>query len=472
MTIQLPDDKTKKIPNDIELTIETIISLDGYNTSIWEKYKKEEEEDTKVSGTRYYGRNYPKFNQMQSLVGILENFEEFESDYKLYLGDNFELFCRIIEGLTAEQERKDLTRNRMIQAPIYRENFMHKRFMELVESLPGEKFFGEFGRCHTSTQELDEWCNYYHFRSLATRIQNTENDHVKGKVMSIGGYYPNAEYGNENFQISNIRNVSRALKDEDVSLVYVSSDSNYFNEVLQSFKFLIVNNKTLYAEFEDEDEKVVQKGWKKKGYKNDYCHFDALYGLNNFKLKGLSNQFSDHGLSGLANTQMTYGGALTVYSSYNVFNRFSYLIMEPYTANLGDTSSVRLTSNQFMWHVGGNLSDLEMFSIAPNIGFGYQQMKLKISDWYNDQPVLLGEFFQETVEPENDLVYKNGAFLIDLALDTRVNIKFISLGLFGGYQFDVSHKKWWSNGSIANESPKTSFTGWHAHGSLSIFFHN
>lgn len=462
-------EKEKTIPKEISLTVETIISLDGYNTSIWEEYK--DESSSKNSGTLSYSRYYGQFNQTLSLKGILENFTEFEDLYKLYYGVNFEIVERVMHGLKCEQKRLELDGKKMIQGPIYREDFMFTSFMELVENNPGEKFFGEFGRCHTSPVEFDKWCNYYHFKSLATRIQNSDNSDVSGRVMSVATYYPNEEAYSNIYGDFSALNVCNTLKGTDVNLVYVNNDSNYFDETLQSFRFLIINNNTLYEEFQDKKVAKVESGWKKDGTANDYIHFDALYGFSNLRLKNLNNRFSDLNLATLNNTQITYGGALTVYSAYNLFNRFSYLRMEPYKGIVGDTASLSLTSNQFMWHVGGNLSDLEMFSMSPNIGFGYQQMKLTINDWYNNESAITGELFTNTLDPKNDLVYRNGAFLIDFGLDTRINVKFISIGLFGGYQLDPSFKKWWLNGSISQESPKTSLSGWHAHASLSLFLH-
>ena len=472
MMMQLPENK--KVPEELKLSLEALKSLDGYNTNVWEKFNDAKKENSNSS--RYYGYsryNANQYNQLNTLKGITENFEDNDSTYQLFLGSNYNRYKRIVEGLNQEAERTEFNRKRMMQARILREKFMYDKFSALVDSLPGEKFFGEFGRCHTPTEEMDEWCTFNHFKSLASRINNSENEFLKNKVMSVGAYYPKNELFDENFKIANLYKINKELKKEEISLVYVNSDTNYFNAVLQNFKFLIINNKTIIDEFEGKKEKKNDNFWTKEGYKNSYYHIDGLYGLSNFKLSELNIQLSSYNLPELANTLETFGGAITFYPSYNAFTRFSYLTTKPYQQTIGDTAALKLSTNQFMWHVGGNTSDLEVFSLAPNIGFGYTGMKLKIEEWFNNPvPTTTGDFFSSQPKAENDLEYNNGAFVIDAAVDVRFNVKFLSIGIFGGYQFDVSSKSWREGFDKVEDSPRTSFSGWHVHGAISFFLHD
>ena len=472
MMMQLPENK--KVPEELKLSLEALKSLDGYNTDIWEKYNVDKKNIS--TSSRYYGHgryNANQYNQLSTLNGVIENFEENDSIYKTYLGSNYNRYNRIVEGLKLEADRISYTNKGMMQARILREKFMYDKFSAIVDSLPGEKFFGEFGRCHTPTEEMDEWCTFYHFKSLASRINNSDNEFLKNKVMSIGAYYPKNESFDENFKIANLYKVNKELKKEEISLVYVSSDTNYFNDILQNFKFLIINNKTIIDEFDNPKEKTEENFWTKEGYKNDYWHFDGLYGLNKFKLTELNAQFVGYGLPELPSIQDTYGGAITVYPMYNAFTRFSFLTTKPYQYSIGDTANLTFKSNQFMWHVGGNPSSLEAFSLAPNFGLGFQNVSLKIEDWFNNPSLVSqGEFFTSAQQTENDLSYKNNAVILDLAMDVRLNIKFISLGVFAGYQFDVSQKSWRDGFEKIVDSPRTSYSGWHVHGSIAIFLHN
>jgi hypothetical protein len=455
LSMQLPD---KDPPEEISLHIEAINGLATYNDEYYNKERDDDEKSYKSSSSYY------KYSSAATVQAILENFEENEAAYNVYLGDKFPLFKKIMTGLQAGEERSGYKTDRAMQAHIFREQYMYKEFLKVVEEHPDEKFFSQFGRCHTPRSEQDSWCNFYAFKSLASRINNANNPHIKQKVMSIASYYPqSALYEKRMTDHISIAPMIDLANPEGLTLFRIASDTAIFDEFEDKFQFLIVNNNSLRGESTASTASTTSS----YNYSKIHGHLDGTYGIINYDLSGLNSSFEAMGLPVPDGQMKAFGGGMTYIDFTGVGGGFRFHIYESITHQLGDTSDVFFGGHSFGLFQGADiLYNNEWFTVMPAIGYGFAQLKLRVTE-EGTTTAQQGFFVGNT---DNETVYKNPAFYFDFSLDLRVNIKLISLGVKGGYQLDVSKKQWRQDGQIIDASPKTSLSGWWAGASVSLFF--
>ena len=145
--------------------------------------------------------------------------------YASYLGDNYGLFSQILQGLNKGQEWYSFQEESAYQEWIMREIYMAERFKEIINIYPNAKFLGSFGRCHTSINITDAWCDLHQFKSLANRIRDLHlGETEKVKVLSIGSYYPLSGYFNrkksDGFVVSEL---TKMVGDNEVRIFKVSN---------------------------------------------------------------------------------------------------------------------------------------------------------------------------------------------------------------------------------------------------------
>src|SRR5690606_34757599 len=137
------------VPDSIALDIESLKSLMGYNDKIYQK------DDFGATSYKY---DYPNFKMATysenfTIMEIINSFSRNDSLYHAYLGEYYPIWSKIMSGMQAEMIRRDYEIKMMFQAKIYRETYMYNQFVELVDSLEGERFYSQF-RSEEHTSEL------------------------------------------------------------------------------------------------------------------------------------------------------------------------------------------------------------------------------------------------------------------------------------------------------------------------------
>lgn len=464
MSMILPD---KKAPASILLNIETLKALAGKVDDEHNAITDENEEGKLIYSGDY--RNTERYNTDNTLELIIADYDSLKSIYQTYLGDNAPLFDEIMDGVKAEFKRNEYLNSAAMQAFVYREQFMYEHLLALVKKYPGDKFYGQFGRCHTPVNSQDKWCDFYFFNSLATRLNTSEEDVLKNKVMSIGIYYPQST----SFEIGataddNLEKLFEKHGKEGLKLLEIEKGDSLFKGVNDKYQYLIINYDAY--KIEETTDPVVNNYYDSGfSYGITFPNIEAHAGFLFMNLENLSSTFTSHGLPIMKSPQMVYGGAVTLYEDWFMYGSVSFHVLPKTINRYNDTSQLSFSGTFLKGYLGYDATSNEIFNIFPRIGIGYGNLKF-VQEFDNDLPTNTssGIFNQG---PSNTIEYSNSAILLDPGVDIRFNIRYIAIGLNAGYQIDLSEKSWISDhGGYINSSPKTSLSGWYAMLTFSLFY--
>ena len=440
--------------DSISLHIQSVKSLAAYNDY---KLDEEDNEDTKFG----YNRGFT-FKSTATLDLVHTNFKKFEMEYEAYLGDNFAEFKKvIIDNYSARNTWLGYENTSAIQEYIYRENYMHKRFLEEQKNHPGN-WFGQFGRCHTTqSKQNSNSCDWFKFNSLADRIKNTKGDAFKDKVMTIAIIYEeDRNMGHEKDTLE--RYFDKYFEDvpqNSMVLLDISKDSVLQKGYGSDFNYVFLNTYTDRGEVYDYLDYLA--------YEEPTDNFKATIGavMQNFSFGKLNQVFQDAGTSeSFEESQvglefMFIGGADGFYSGLsggwyktqevNLNNNYVYTLDNFYIKDL------------FYFNITKNTKWIDLM---PGFGFGYGQLKLRTQEKSN------GGVNQGFLGELRNTVYINPAFIIDISGIIDINIGPFTLGYGGGYNIDASNKYWRTDGEIMDDTPKTSLGGLFQSGRVGFTF--
>lgn len=467
LSMLLPE---RKAPKSIELNIEALKSLAG---KVDEEHDKDEEDNSIVPYNDYKTNSDRKYyNTTNSLWAIIEDFDSLKTEYITYLEDNAALFEQIITGLRAEFKRDDMLSKNNIQSYIFREQFMFNNLLELMKTYPTEKFYGQFGRCHTALQSQDKWCDFYFFNSLANRINSSDEAVLKNKVLSIGIYYP--ESNSFEIRASEKDQLNKLFENQDkngIKLLEINKqDSSLFGGVFDKFQFLILNFEGFKVEETSTNNYNPDPPKKKKfDYGFTFPNIEGHYGYMMMDLKSLAPTFDNYGISNYKSPQNIIGFAATLYEDWFMYGSISAHFLPKQTSNYSDTASLSLIGFFVKGYFGYDVTISETFNVFPRLGVGYGQLSI-INEFKNPLPVTSNSSIF-TQSPSSKIEYVNGAFLIDPSIDIRFNMRYVALGLNTGYQIDLSKRNWQTYGTNhVGEAPSTHLSGFYAVITLSLFY--
>ncbi len=454
----------ESMPHDsIALDVEAIKSLMGYHDSHYER------------GRTNYGlrgfTNMGEYSSELTMAEIQRGYSRHKAHYKTYLGEDFLMFDKVMIGLKAETERQRLEANRTLHAKIYRETYMYNRFVDLVDSLDGERFFSQFGRCHTATQEQDEWCNFYHFKTLASRLTSSKHPRLKDKVCSIAAYYPKREVsyleGEAYYQVNKLVK-DLAINDNDMTLIEINDDSTYFGDLVNKFQFLIINNHSLISDLSNSGPDG-DPDYSFYGEYPFYVDLTADYSLHWIRMTALNDQLTAQGFQAFSGNQVGYGGSLTLFENFYSAVKFSFSYLPGETREPNDSMSLKLNGWYANFRQGFDITDNKHFNVTPYWGLGASLLRLKYTQPQSNVVISDGLF---SAVQDQSTVYRNPGALFDIGADIRLNFSIVTLGVSGGYFFDMSNKQWRRNGQISDPSPRTSFSSPYVNFFVGFSFHD
>lgn len=459
LSMLLPD---KEAPAEIALSVESIHALAKLNDD------KNSKEDEGEDGSYKYKVATNYISDRASLKKILENIKEQKEIYKTYLGDSYFDFNEIVEGLESELKREDM--NATVQEYIYREQFMYDHFLQMTEKYPGQKYYAQFGRCHTSLELKDKWCGYYYYKTLATRIKNSENKHINNKVCAIATYYPEST----SYEIGvaaeeGLDYLKEKAEPEKLTLFRVPGDSVINAKFSDRFQFVIISRKKVGTESVTEEKSDALELF--EPYSGSFYYlfnFDYHpYGVKQVSLKNFNNGIQNLTGNSFSFTPIfnTTGGAFSYINDELDFAFASFDVLKKQEYSLNDTTKISM--NGSITRLGGGIEfgPGSFFNISVFGGLAYSQL---VFDYTVDSPSqpsfsLFGNYLSTITE------YRNPALLADFGTDIRLNWKFITFGINGGYQFDISDRKWRIDGKIDPASPSTSQSGFYLNVSTGLF---
>lgn len=436
--------KDKDVPDSIELHIESLQSLITYN-------------DNKIfSEGSDFEDYFSSYSSNSTIDRIVENFNRHTAIYKNYLGENFTDFQLIIKGLQEVKTWNEYENDNATHQFVFREKYMYNNFLKLYRE-QGGKYFGQFGRCHSATSVQEEnSCNWYNFKSLAHRIQSSKEANLKDKVFSMGILY-NESFEDEGWAglQDHLDSIFADLPENSISLFNLKADTLLHYKLQDMFNLICFNTfepsrNYIYGRDDEDDDESTENVPKSNAY------FSVQSGVYNFNLKSLNDWFAPL-KQNLFNSPMTFIGFGISTDSKKVNNLMSFNFLLNQKRELNDSMDVRLGGFAFHSQSGINLlKNSRHFSLSPMWGLGFSNIRMEIeqsSTVYNAASAYLGE--------SRLISYYNPAFTADVSLHTAVKIKKMGLGLWGGYQFDLSNKKWIAKQRM-KRGPETSLRTWYA----------
>lgn len=466
MSMLLP---TSQPPKSISLNIETLKSLAGFVDDEHDSFQEEEESD-KMTNYNYnynYGSRYSSDNTLEL---IIRDYDSLKPIYQQYLGDNAPLFDLMVEGVKAEIKRNEFLLTASMQSFIYREQFMYESLLSLVKQYPGEKFYGQFGRCHTPVTSQDKWCDFYFFNSLANRLTETEEVELKGKVMSIGIYYPGSTtFETEATYNDKLEKLFELQSKEGIKLIHIDKKDSLFSGVYDKYQFIIVNSDAFKIEENNSNSNYTDYSSEVFSYGYTFPNIEGHLGYMFLNLKNLDGVFNNYGLPDMKSPQMFYGGAVTLYEDWFMYGSVSLHVIPKSTNRYNDSTELSFKGHFVKGYLGIESTASERFNIIPRIGFGYGRLEF---EQRFDQP--LANMNTTSIfgsNPVSNVKYYNNALLVDPSIDIRYNIRYVAIGLNTGYQIDLSDRTWYSDQTgIISDSPKTSLSGFYVNFTLSLFY--
>lgn len=461
LSLQLP--ANREAPDSIELDVESLKSLVKYT-------------DMTIGGKLDDYELFNAYSAVNTLDRILTNFNAHPNLWKSYLGEKYEVFKRILKGFADMQTWKSYEKDNSTHQFVYREKYMFDRFKDEFQNRQGN-FFGQFGRCHSAKSAQEQTsCNWYEFRSLASRIEESQELGLNQKVMTMGILYADDEYDDDVWASiqSTIDDLFEAMPANRVVLYNIKADSNLYPTLKEYFDFVYLNttaaSKT-YPYRSNDDNEVFDSVAKDPAPRTKVL---AYAGLLNLDLNGL-NEYLNLNSKFLGQLTMLGAEIVTVSDRSNriisnmTFGSILKQMLESQNTVLDRNYDFELRGFFFNNFTGFNLTkNNPALDIMPGLGFGYSQLRLKIVEYDNDRQLRPDEGF---LGHEKLSEYLNPAFNFSLCSELDFNIKSFTAGATGGYQFDLSKKRWIAS-ELLGEGPETSLRGWFAQFHLGFNFSN
>lgn len=214
----------------------------------------------------------------------------------------------------------------------------------------------------------------------------------------------------------------------------------------------------IYGLDDDDEEIVFNKNHQGKSF------FSLNGGVYSFNLDQLNKWFDPL-------KQQAFNGTVP-YIGFTIAN-FSLKTSQLFTVNyfinqknkLNDSMSSKFGGLAIHSQSGFNLTrKSNYFSVVPAWGLGFSNLLLEIVETTNN-PSILNSYLGE----DKLVTYYNPAITTDFSLNIEAKIKKVGLGLWGGYQLDLSNKHWFAKERL-KKGPETSLRAWYAGLQLAIHF--
>ncbi len=446
--------KNRKIPASIALTIESIHSLAVMSDDEQRKAQQKNKEDFRTGAP---------FSLKRSLKFILQDLDSNKAAFKELLGNDYPVFYKIEQGLRAEMDRSTYNDMSAVQGYLYRERFMHESLRELAAEFPTGKFYGQFGRCHTSLETEDVWCGFYAFTTLATRLDS--DSLFKGKVLAIAQYYPNGSAHEKGvIDRDGVKPLLKISSPDGLTLIHHRDVVNDTARLKNRFQYLIINQ----ADHRMDNMKVDSTK-----PPVDYSTYESTIFLEgHYGLLGVNLNALNSTLFGLDPSAISFTSPLTVVGgSYTqledgVFYTFMYSAIRNTEIGFSDSLYYGLKGGSFRFRVGGDFVRSKWLDVGPFFGYGYQRLVLT-RDEILAGPVGSG-FFGATNRLRTSVT--NPSIFLEAGVSLKLRLKFFFFGGTAGWQLDVSKKGWRENGSYVSGGPKTSQSGMVIMGQAGFYF--
>ncbi|MCC6817294.1 MAG: hypothetical protein IT245_00160 [Bacteroidia bacterium] len=423
----LKKDSTPR-PESIQFLSDVIISYAEYKQSgiSYENYYD------------YYDSYYFSYglSDEMTLDSMLVDYKVIREDFKTYLGDKFEVFDKSMKSL--EEYRKYKKYARTPQQYVYRERFMYKNMIELLESDSNRNIFGQFGRCHVGLNQVMNGCEWYDHSPMARRVNESK---YKGQVLNIAIFYG-----------SQYSSLYDPIIDESIN-VYSYSDS-MGNDVCKLFALSedSLKNKNyeylIYCRLSKIKTKVKTK------FKSDnVSSFDLFGGVSRFNFSRLNQAIDPSGKEMFKNDIKCFGLGFSVLSE-NVFVGFDFVGFEEMNLNVSNYK-YHLFGFSISEKIGFSPQFSKHLSFSPHFIINYSRFNLNVTNDSIPSFVIPGFASSKTEK------FVNGALALGAGINMKLGIgRSVALSFNGHILADPSYKNWrrveGGVNPLDSTSPKTS----------------
>ncbi len=233
-----------KIPKNLFPTVNAAKILAKDLLKANEDYHSDYSSSSKKSlhGDYAYGSDYVEPNEKNTL-SLADSLVKQLALYKTWLGPEFEKFQSNLASL--QEYFKWMKLENDAQQYLWREEYMGRKFQQLLSVDTTQKFFGQFGRCHVAYSKQDNDCGWYNYHSVCNKVRTSYFHGDSSKIVSIALFYRDEEEhlsavdleNNSNMvdEVSSIKNIS-----SKVSLLFDLYDTtNEFVELKKKFRFVL-----------------------------------------------------------------------------------------------------------------------------------------------------------------------------------------------------------------------------------------
>ncbi len=446
------------IPDQIRIPVESIKSLGNYLISKGINASRTEYNST----WSFYDPNY--VSTERSIKTFINYYDSLKLDFTQWLGNE----------KIAELDEAVLTLREYLQWEEYegttfqynwREENIYRKYLKIIQNDPEGRFFGQFGRCHSSLARQEGECNWYHYNSVINRLVTRGDSTLKDKIFAVGIFYSNLTFYSSEGSAretdeeriaakEEVEAITELTDDESLTFVEIQKRREDYPILNKRFQMVLVNND--YPITEDEFEDSIDD----ENY--NYANYHSPW----FIIKAGASTLNLNGLSNLNNTLNSING-----SSLGKFIEAYYFELGTILpdidegpavkfvgayANLGpliqnDSLSIKAHyysfGEEFTIGFGGS-----NFLIGPTFGVNYSSMVLK-------QRVASDRLFQNN--ENNTQIFRNPSINLNLGLSLELRIlRIFGIGAKFGYSADLSNQKWRQNGrTLDNMSEKFSHSG-------------
>ena len=190
--------------------------------------------------------NSSDYEIIRVIDSISENIEQFR---KWLSPADFEIFYEGYKG--ALEFKKWTSLENGAQQYLWREEQMFKNFLTILSADTTQKFFGQFGRCHSALAKQWGDCGWYNYKSICNKVKSRYFNGDSTKIVSIAIMYKDNEENlqavdfNQNYkiqqEISNIKDTKSKLP-----LLFDLSDTTLeFTELRRKFNFALLNSENV-----------------------------------------------------------------------------------------------------------------------------------------------------------------------------------------------------------------------------------
>jgi len=450
LDLMVPKEKTA--PKEIAFDLEVIAAYAVYCSNHRNRYYPR----IKTENTNYFNRN--SFHSASTVDSILTAYQAQKNLYQNFIPDSqFIVFNNIMESLI--EYRKWQNYNGTPHQGVYRERTIYQNIKNLMDANPSEKFFGQFGRCHTSLNTTGSDCNWY---DISPTVKRLDEGVAQGKVLNLAIVYrqsPRYSYNYSSIYNTEIEHFSKMAEvetfldsnctDENIILETSKKDSI----IHQNFPYILLNNS---CEVSDNLYGYRHRNNKHVDFHEWVTTFDLGVGSAQFNLNNINNQLgiSPNSFSNQF-SQIDLGYSYADIGFYHTA-RYSHSINQKDSFN---NSTFKLGYGSGYLGFGFIPHISKRFAFAPFAALGYSRMKLAISsDSFNFTPA-------NGFNGVNKIIFYNPAITVGGGLDLRFALS-PSFGIFarGIYLHDISNKEWRYSedvsGNLVDGSPKTSMSNY------------